>query len=90
MMRGMNDDVLLLVSEAYRRGASWNEIALRLGRSKQTVYQRFQARVHAERTEELLLNDLAQAEQRARYLCHHSTDVDEINRARAFLRQSPR
>jgi transposase-like protein len=87
MMRGTNEDVVLLVSEAYRRGASWTEIARRLGRSKQTVHQRYQPWVHAKGTEELLQSDLAQAERRARYICHHGTDRDEMVRARAFLRQ---
>lgn len=87
MMRAMDEDVLLLVTEAYCRGASWAEIALRLGRTKQTVHQRYQARVRAKQTERLLLDDLAQAEQRARFICHHGASGEDISRARAFIRQ---
>jgi hypothetical protein len=86
-IRAINDDVLLLVAEAHSRGASWEDIAHRLGRSKQTVHQRFQAQIHTKRTRESLLADLARAEQRARHICHHSTDRDEIAIANAFLRQ---
>ena len=87
LARALEDDVLLLVVEAHSRGASWAEIAERLGRSKQTVHQRYQARVHERRTEQLLLDDLAQAQRRARYTSAQSPASDEAKRARAFLRQ---
>lgn len=87
LARALEDDVLLLVVEAHNRGASWAEIADRLGRSKQTVHQRYQSRVHERRTEQLLLHDLAQAQRRARYACAQSPASDEAKRARAFLRE---
>ncbi len=87
LARALDDDVLLLVVEAHNRGASWADIASRLGRSKQTVHQRYQARVHERRTEQMLLQDLAQAQRRARHACANSPASDEAKRARAFLRQ---
>lgn len=85
LARGIGDDTLLLVTEAYRRGAPWSEIARRLGRTKQTVHRHFQAKVNARPTEELLRRDLLQARQRARHIAQHGTDRQEIIRAAAFI-----
>lgn len=90
LVRGMDEDALLLVTEAYRRGASWTDIAHRLGRTKQTVHRRYQAHVHGRQTEELLRADLLEAQQRARQVVRHGTDGDEVLRAAAFLRNCPR
>jgi AraC-like DNA-binding protein len=87
LARAADDDLLLLVTEAHDRGASWADIARRLGRSKQTVHQRFQTRVHERRTTLLLLEDLAQAERHARFTSTHATAVEDAARARAFLRR---
>ncbi len=87
LARALDDDVLLLVTEAHHRGASWADIAYRLDRSKQTVHQRYQSRIHERRTEQLLEHDLAQAQRRARHTCTQSPASDEAKRARAFLRQ---
>ncbi|GHJ43635.1 hypothetical protein Cs7R123_09770 [Catellatospora sp. TT07R-123] len=89
-MRAMEDDALLLITEAYRRGASWAQIAGRLGRSKQTVHQRYQNRVGAAQTEKLLLADLAHAHGKARRIYEHGGSPDDRARATAFLRRHPR
>ena len=65
LLHAAQHDTLLLVTEAYYRGASWRAIAGRLHRTKQTVHQRYQARVHARRTHELLRDDLREAHRRA-------------------------
>ncbi len=83
----VEEDILLLVVEAHNRGASWADIGKRLGRSKQSVYERFQGRIHDPRTKQLLLRDLDQAEQRARYASAHGPAGEETLRAQAFLHQ---
>jgi transposase-like protein len=79
-------DLLVLVAEAYRRGASWADIARRLGRTKQSVHQRYQAQIHARRTRDLLATDLAEALAHARQrCCRDPADRDAVE-SRAFLR----
>ncbi len=85
--RAIEEDILLLVVEAHNRGASWADIGKRLGRSKQSVYERFQGRIHDPRTRQFLLRDLDQAERRARYTFLHGPVGEERQRAQAFLHQ---
>jgi hypothetical protein len=87
IMRALDDDALMLVTEAYRRGASWADIAARLGRAKQTIHERYQARVRAERTEQLLLADVAQAVHLAVHTREHGTSPEAIAQATALLRR---
>lgn len=90
LLRAVEADALLLIAEAYRRGASWSQIAHRLGRSKQTVHERYQARVSARQTENTLLEDLAYAHRRARRIHELGGSPDDRARATAFLRRHPR
>jgi len=82
---GMDQDLLVLVTEAHHRGASWAQIALRLGRAKQSVHQRYQRRMYSARTRELLEHDYAGAVRLARELCERGTDAERAV-AVAFLR----
>ncbi|WP_034592689.1 helix-turn-helix domain-containing protein [Hamadaea tsunoensis] len=90
LLRAVESDSLLLIAEAYRRGASWAQIAGRLGRSKQTVHERYQAKVSAPQTENTLLDDLAYAHHRARHIHELGGSPDDRARATAFLHRHPR
>lgn len=88
VMTGLERDVLALVSEANFRGASWAEIARRLDRTKQSVHQRYQGRIHSRQTRELLAVDTDAALRRAVQLCQTgSGDEEDLVEARAFLRE---
>lgn len=82
---GMDQDLLVLVTEAHHRGASWAQIALRLGRAKQSVHQRYQRRMYSARTRELLERDYAGAVRWARELCQRGAEPERAVAA-AFLR----
>jgi hypothetical protein len=62
----VDDDILGLVTEAHYRLVSWNDIAYRLGRSKQSVHQRYYRRVYAAATHARLAADLREAVEYAR------------------------
>lgn len=81
----MDQDLLALVAEAHHRGASWSQIARRLGRSKQSVHQRYQRRMHSTRTRELLRRDYVSAFEQARELCQRGKELEKVEAA-AFLR----
>jgi predicted ATPase len=92
VLRAVETETLVLVTEAYFRGASWAEIARRLDRTKQSVHQRYQSRVHSRRTQELLLDDLTDAFRRARQLSRREpVDAEvvgaEVVVSRALLRE---
>ncbi|WP_101258760.1 hypothetical protein [Streptomyces barkulensis] len=84
LRRSMDDDVLVLVAEAHRRGASWAEIAGWLYRTKQTVHRQYQRRMYSCRTRELLHCDYLEATRRARVLCRQGCP-EEVAESRAFL-----
>lgn len=86
VMAGLEKDELSLVSEAYFRGASWSDIALRLDRTKQSVHQRYQSRIHSRQTRELLAADAEAALRNAVELCRGDADEEGVAEARAFLR----
>lgn len=79
-------EILLLVAEAYLRGSSWNDVARRLGRSKQSAHQRYQARVHARQTRQILADDLTTAEQVATQTHLHGGDHAQVAESNRFLR----
>jgi Myb-like DNA-binding protein len=87
VMRAVETDTLVLVTEAYLRGASWAEIARQLDRTKQSVHQRYQSRVHAPRTRELLRGDVSDALGRARLLSMRDSTDEEVAESRALLRE---
>jgi hypothetical protein len=87
VMRAVETEILVLVTEAYFRGASWAEIARQLDRTKQSVHQRFQSRVHAPRTQELLDGDLSDALGRARQLSRRDPVDEQVTESRALLRE---
>jgi hypothetical protein len=87
VMTAAETDVLVLIAEAYSRGASWAEIARRLDRTKQSVHQRYHGRIHAPRTRELLTGDLTDALGRARQLGPGDPADEEVAESRAFLRE---
>lgn len=87
MIRSLHDDVLVLVAEAHFRGASWSEIAHRLGRSKQTIHERYYRHMHSRRTHDLLRRDLAEARRRARTVQLHTDDPGEVGAVAGFLRE---
>lgn len=86
VMAGLEKDELSLVSEAYFRGASWSDIALRLDRSKQSVHQRYQSRIHSRQTRDLLAADAQAALRNAVELCRSDSGEEGTAEARAFLR----
>jgi hypothetical protein len=81
---------LLLITEAYLRGASWADLARCLGRTKQSVHQRYQGRIHAPRTREYLLEDLRQVERWAREVTPGSVDRAAVRESVDFLRDPGR
>ena len=87
VMRAVETEILVLVTEAYFRGASWAEIARPLDRTKQSVHQRYQSRVHAPRTQELLVDDLSDALGRARQLSVRDPVDEQVAESRALLRE---
>lgn len=96
LIRQIEIEMLLLVTEAHYRGNTWSKIAARLNRSKQSVHQRYQRQVYARRTHEALRADLACADQRAGELArcrlspHHARELRSFLRERrGRLRQSP-
>lgn len=54
----LQNELIGLVTESYYRGVSWQDLARRLDRSKQSVHQRYHRRVHARATHESLRADL--------------------------------
>ena len=62
----VDDEILELVTEAHYRLVSWNDIAYRLGRSKQSVHQRYYRRVYTAATHARLEADLREATEYAR------------------------
>lgn len=86
-MRAVETETLVLVTEAYFRGASWADIGRRLDRTRQSVHQRYQARVHAPRTRELLVRDFTEVLGRARELSRRGSANEEAVESRAFLRE---
>jgi hypothetical protein len=87
LLRAIETETLVLVTEAYYRGASWADIARRLDRTKQSVHQRYQSRVHSRRTQELLLDDLTDALRRAHQLSRRDPVGAEAAVSRALLRE---
>lgn len=85
LLRIMEQDVLVLVTEAHHRGASWSDIAARLYRTKQSVHQRYQRLVYASRTRAALRDDCVEAARRAQVLCRQG-DPEEVRESTAFLR----
>lgn len=93
LMRSLEEDVVALVAEAYFRGASWSDIAHRLGRAKQTVHQRYQPQVHAEKTHKLLRRDLVEGYRHALELRMRDDNASKLvsfvhNHAERHLRQA--
>lgn len=86
-MKAVETETLVLVTEAYFRGASWADIGRRLDRTRQSVHQRYQARVHAPRTRELLVRDFTDALGRARELSRRGPVNEEAVESWAFLRE---
>lgn len=87
VMAAVETETLVLVTEAHFRGASWADIGRRLDRTRQSVHQRYQGRVHATRTRELLARDLTEALGRARELSRLGPVNQEAAESRAFLRE---
>jgi Myb-like DNA-binding protein len=87
VMTAAETDVLVLIAEAYFRGASWAEIARRLDRTKQSVHQRYHRRIHAPRTRELLAGDLTNALERARRLRQHDPADEVVAESHTLLRE---
>ena len=90
LLQAAETELLLLVAEAHQRGASWAEIALRLDRTKQSVHQRYQAKIYSLRTTELLAADLAEGLVRAGQLSRGEASAAIVKEARALLRARSR
>jgi hypothetical protein len=90
LVRRIEAEVLLLVTEAHYRGATWGEIARRLDRTKQSVHQRYQRQVHARRTHEMLRADLGRADRWASELTRRRLSQVETRELWSFLRERGR
>lgn len=90
MVRLIQSDLVGLVTEAYYRGASWQEIADRLDRSKQAVHQRYHGQVHTPATHTTLRTDLTAAHRWAREAARSGgTDRVAPDEVQRFLREFP-
>jgi hypothetical protein len=84
-------EIQLLVAEAHARGASWADIAERLGCSRQSAHERYKASIHSEPLRDQLESDVMSAMTYANDLSlSNEAGEEEAEEAFLFLEEKER